>query len=153
MLGTFAEFEADLIRMGTGEGMAIAGAKSKLGGKRPKLSEKQKELCRVHATGHYSIGDLAKFFAVSRPTVCRTLSRLLLPLDSTAPQVPCSAKRIVPFNVESHTPKSTKKPSTIAWQLCIDNAFYVAFVQAMFISDSDPREKENPCSASSTDSP
>ena len=75
MLGTFAKFEADLIRMGTSEAMAIARAKSKLGGKRPKLSEKQKELCRVHATGHYSIGDLARVFAVSRPTVCRTLSR------------------------------------------------------------------------------
>ena len=60
ILATFAEFEADLIRMRTREGMAIARAKGKLRGKQPKLSEKQqKELCRMHATGHYSIGDLA----------------------------------------------------------------------------------------------
>ena len=76
ILATFAEFEADLIRMRTREGMAIARAKGKLRGKQPKLSDKQqRELCRMHATGHYSIGDLAEVFAVSRPTVYRTLSR------------------------------------------------------------------------------
>ena len=68
ILATFAEFEADLIRMRTREGMAIARAKGKLRGKQPKLSEKQqRELCRMHATGNYSIGDLAEVFAVSRP--------------------------------------------------------------------------------------
>lgn len=45
ILATFAEFEGDLIRMRTREGMAIARAKGKLRGKQPKLSEKrQKEL-------------------------------------------------------------------------------------------------------------
>ena len=77
ILATFAEFEADLIRMRTREGMAVARAKGKLRGKQPKLSEKQqKELCRMHATGDYSIGDLAEVFAVSRPTVYRTLNRV-----------------------------------------------------------------------------
>ena len=76
ILATFAEFEADLIRMRTREGMAIARAKGKLRGKQPKLSEKQRrELCRMHATGEYSIGDLAEVFGVSRPTVYRTLKR------------------------------------------------------------------------------
>jgi len=76
ILATFAEFEADLIRMRTREGMAIARAKGKLRGKQPKLSEKQqRELCRMHATGDYSISDLAGVFSVSRPTVYRTLNR------------------------------------------------------------------------------
>jgi DNA invertase Pin-like site-specific DNA recombinase len=76
ILATFAEFEADLIRMRTREGMAIARAKGKLKGKQPKLSDKQqKELCRIHATGDYSISDLAELFSVSRPTVYRTLNR------------------------------------------------------------------------------
>jgi len=76
ILATFAEFEADLIRMRTREGMAIARAKGKLRGKRPKLSEKQqKELCRMHGTGEYSISDLAELFSVSRPTVYRTFAR------------------------------------------------------------------------------
>ena len=77
ILATFAEFEADLIRMRTREGMALARAKGKLRGKQPKLSEKQRqELCRMHATGEYSIGDLAEVFSVSRPTVYRTLNRV-----------------------------------------------------------------------------
>ncbi|EEM2539857.1 helix-turn-helix domain-containing protein [Salmonella enterica subsp. enterica serovar Morehead] len=76
VLATFAEFEGDLIRLRTREGMAIARAKGKLRGKQPKLSEKQqKELCRMHETGQYSISDLAELFSVSRPTVYRTLSR------------------------------------------------------------------------------
>ncbi|MEP4198285.1 MAG: recombinase family protein [Aliishimia sp.] len=78
ILATFAEFEADLIRirMRTREGMANARAKSKLRGKQPKLSEKQqRELTRMHATGEYSISDLAEVFSVSRPTVYRTLKR------------------------------------------------------------------------------
>ncbi|EGQ7460893.1 recombinase family protein (plasmid) [Escherichia coli] len=76
VLATFAELEGDLIRLLTREGMAIAQAKGKLRGKQPKLSEKQqKELCRMHETGQYSISDLAELFSVSRPTVYRTLSR------------------------------------------------------------------------------
>lgn len=51
ILATFAEFEADLLRMRTREGMAIARAKGKLRGKQPKLSEKQ--LTRMHASGDY----------------------------------------------------------------------------------------------------
>jgi len=76
ILATFAEFEADLIRMRTREGMAVARAKGKLRGKQPKLSDKQEnELRRMHDTGDYSISDLSEVFAVSRPTVYRTLGR------------------------------------------------------------------------------
>ena len=70
ILATFAEFEADLIRMRTREDMAIARAKGKLRGKQPKLSDRQqRELSRMHATGEYPISDLAELFSVSRPTV------------------------------------------------------------------------------------
>lgn len=76
ILATFAEFEADLIRLRTREGMAIARAKGKLRGKRPKLSDRQqKELRRMYDTGEYAISDLAELFRISRPTVYRTLVR------------------------------------------------------------------------------
>lgn len=76
ILATFAEFESDLIRLRTREGMAVARAKGKLRGKKPKLSERQqKELRRMYDTGNYSISDLAELFSISRPTVYRTLSR------------------------------------------------------------------------------
>ena len=52
----------------------------KLRGKQPKLSDRQqRERCRMHATGEYSISDLAELFSVSRPTVYRTLNRRLSP--------------------------------------------------------------------------
>ena len=41
ILATFAEFEVDLLRMRTREGMAVARAKGKLRGKQPKLSARQ----------------------------------------------------------------------------------------------------------------
>ena len=75
ILASFAEFEADLIRLRTREGMVIARARGKLRGKQPKLSNRQQRgLCRMHAKGEYSISDLAEFFSVSRPTVYRTLN-------------------------------------------------------------------------------
>ncbi len=76
ILATFAEFEVDLLRMRTREGMAVARAKGKLRGKRPKLSPKQqRELVRMAGTGEYTIADLAELFSVSRTTVYRTLQR------------------------------------------------------------------------------
>jgi DNA invertase Pin-like site-specific DNA recombinase len=76
ILATFAEFESDLIRLRTREGMRIARDKGKLRGKPPKLSDlQQRELLKMHATGEYSISDLGKLFKVSRPTVYRTIRR------------------------------------------------------------------------------
>lgn len=76
ILATFAEFEVDLLRMRTREGMAVARAKGRLKGRAPKLSVKQAtELRRMHATGEYTIADLGELFSVSRPTVYRTLER------------------------------------------------------------------------------
>ena len=76
ILATFAEFEVDLLRLRTREGMAVARAKGKLRGKQPKLSARQqRELARMAGTGEYTIADLAEVFTVSGATVHRTLQR------------------------------------------------------------------------------
>ena len=49
---SISEFEADLIRMRTREGMKIAKAKGRLRGKQPKLTVKQEnDLLELHAAG------------------------------------------------------------------------------------------------------
>jgi DNA invertase Pin-like site-specific DNA recombinase len=70
ILATFAEFEVDLVRMRTREGMAIARANGRLKGKAPKLSARQ----RVHVLGlaqggEHTIAELAELFSVSRATI------------------------------------------------------------------------------------
>jgi len=56
ILATFAEFEVDLLRMRTREGMAIARAKGRLKGKAPKLSPTQRAvLLKLYGAGEHSI--------------------------------------------------------------------------------------------------
>ena len=76
MLAVFAEFEADLLKMRTREGMAIARSRGKLKGKQPKLTAHlQAELVRMHATGGCTIADLMEVFSIGRATVYRVLNR------------------------------------------------------------------------------
>ncbi|TQS88630.1 recombinase family protein [Arthrobacter sp. TS-15] len=76
VLGMVAEFEADLIRMRTREGMAVAKAKGRLKGKQPKLSKTQrKHLLALHDAGEHTQAELAELFGVSRTTVYRELLR------------------------------------------------------------------------------
>jgi DNA invertase Pin-like site-specific DNA recombinase len=76
ILATFAEFEVDLLRLRTREGMAIARAKGRLRGKQPKLSARQQaHLVQLDQSGQHTIAELAELFSVSRPTVYRVLER------------------------------------------------------------------------------
>jgi len=76
LLAVFAEFELDLIRMRTREGMSRPQVRAKLKGKPPKLSPaQQKHLVDLHKAGEHSITDLAELFGVSRPSVYRVLAR------------------------------------------------------------------------------
>jgi DNA invertase Pin-like site-specific DNA recombinase len=85
ILATFAEFEVDLLRMRTREGMAIAKAKGKLKGRAPKLSKaRQAHLLKLHAAGEHTVVELAELFEVSRPTVYRVLERAQAANASTA---------------------------------------------------------------------
>ena len=76
MLATVAEFEADLIRMRTREGMQVAKAKGKLRGKKPKLSGVQeKHLVELYRAGEHTTAELAALFGVARSTVYRAVER------------------------------------------------------------------------------
>jgi DNA invertase Pin-like site-specific DNA recombinase len=76
VLAMVAEFEADLIRTRTREGMAIARAKGRLRGKRPKLSPRQEaHLVDLHQAGEHTTAELAELFSVARATVYRALER------------------------------------------------------------------------------
>ena len=77
VLAMVAEFEADLIRMRTREGMKIAKAKGRLRGKQPKLKPNQaKHLLELHDLGTHTQAELAELFGVGRSTVYRTIERL-----------------------------------------------------------------------------
>jgi DNA invertase Pin-like site-specific DNA recombinase len=76
VLAMVAEFEADLIRARTREGMKVAKAKGRLRGKQPKLTAAQEaHLVELHGVGTYTSAELAELFSVARSTVYRALER------------------------------------------------------------------------------
>lgn len=80
VLGMVAEFETDLIRMRTREGMAVARAKGKLKGKQPKLSRTQRaHLYELVDSHRFTQAELAELFSVSRTTVYREEHRRTKP--------------------------------------------------------------------------
>ncbi|MEU0818982.1 recombinase family protein [Streptomyces mirabilis] len=74
ILATFAEFERDLLVQRTKEGMAVAKAKGKLTGGKPKLGPAQrKHLRELYSAGTHTITDLQTEFKVGRATVYRII--------------------------------------------------------------------------------
>jgi len=76
VLAMVAEFESDLIKMRTREGMKAARAKGRLRGKKPKLSQRQEShLVSLHHAGTHTSAELAELFSVARSTVYRAIDR------------------------------------------------------------------------------
>ena len=76
VLAMVAEFEADLIRARTREGMQVAKAAGRLRGKQPKPSKAQENhLIEVHQRGEHITAQIAELFSVGRSTVYRTNQR------------------------------------------------------------------------------
>ena len=76
VLGMVAEFESDLIRARTREGMATAKVRGKLKGRKPKLSPAQeRHLVALHRAGDHSIAELVELFGIGRATAYRALDR------------------------------------------------------------------------------
>ena len=75
-LAMVAEFEADLVRMRTREGMKVARAKGRLRGRQPKLSPKQEaHLVELYRAGEHTISELEELVSVTRSTVYRAIAR------------------------------------------------------------------------------
>jgi len=78
VLAMVAEFESDLIRLRTREGMKVAKAKGRLRGKQPKLNPRQEaHLVALLESGEHSTAELADLFGVGRSTVYRAEQRHL----------------------------------------------------------------------------
>jgi len=76
VLAMVAEFESDLIRLRTREGMQVAKAKGRLRGKQPKLNARQEaHLVALHRAGEHSTAELGELFGVARSTVYRAIER------------------------------------------------------------------------------
>jgi DNA invertase Pin-like site-specific DNA recombinase len=76
VLAMVAEFESDLIRLRTREGMKVAKAKGHLRGKQPKLNRRQEaHLVALLQSGEYSTAEVADLFSVARSTVYRAIER------------------------------------------------------------------------------
>ncbi|MGB8962416.1 MAG: recombinase family protein [Pseudonocardiaceae bacterium] len=76
VLAMVAEFESDLIKMRTREGMKVARAKGRLRGKQAKLSTRQEaHLVALHAAGGHTISELDELFSITRSTVYRAVAR------------------------------------------------------------------------------
>lgn len=76
IMAVFAEFESDLIRARTREGMAVAKSRGRLRGKQPKLSAAQeRHLVGLVESGEHTTSEIAALMGVSRATVYRAMER------------------------------------------------------------------------------
>lgn len=76
MLGAFAEFERAMTRERTRAGLDAARQKGRIGGRRSKLNQEQKEEARrMVARGEKSAADVARLFNVHPSTISRLLGR------------------------------------------------------------------------------
>lgn len=75
MLGSFAEFEREMIRERTSAGLASARKEGRIGGRRPKLTITQRsEIADAVLSGRKSAAEMARLFHVSPPTVSRIVA-------------------------------------------------------------------------------
>ena len=94
VLAVVAEFESDLIRLGTREGMTVAKAKGRLRGRQPKLKPNQaKHLLELHNSGNYTKAELAEQFRRRTihhlPHHRQDATQTRRPREATRPRWPC----------------------------------------------------------------
>lgn len=75
MVGSFAEFERAMIRERTSAGLALARSEGRVGGRRRKLTERQRgEIAESVLSGRKSAAEMARLYKVSQPTVSRIVA-------------------------------------------------------------------------------
>ena len=95
VLGMVAEFESDLIRARTREGMATAKVRGKLKGRRPKLSAVQeRHMVALHRADDHTVAELVELFGVGRATVYRALERHPVDADGSVTLPRADAERV-----------------------------------------------------------
>lgn len=74
LVASFAEFEREIMRSRTIDGLAAARARGRLGGRKPAMSEvKISTAKQLYSEGKF-VKDIAEALGVSRPTIYRALS-------------------------------------------------------------------------------
>ncbi len=76
IVGSFAEFEREMLRERTRNGLNAARKQGRVGGRRPKLTpDQQREIVQLVTSEQKTAADAARLFKVSPSTVSRLLQR------------------------------------------------------------------------------
>jgi len=76
MLGSFAEFEREMIRERTRAGLQEARAQGRVPGRKPKITaEQKKEIVEAVSSGRKTPAELARLLKIHRATVSRIVSQ------------------------------------------------------------------------------
>jgi DNA invertase Pin-like site-specific DNA recombinase len=83
MLGSFAEFERAMIRERTRAGLRAAREEGRVGGRKPKLDESQRqEIVDAVLSGRKRAAQVARLFKVHPATVCRLVAEARIAQDN-----------------------------------------------------------------------
>lgn len=75
MIGAFSEFERSMIRERTAAGLRQARAEGRVGGRRSKLGQRQREeIAESVLSGRRTAADMARLYGVSQPTISRIVA-------------------------------------------------------------------------------
>jgi DNA invertase Pin-like site-specific DNA recombinase len=75
MVGSFAEFERAMLVERTRAGVLEARKQGRIGGRRPKLTQEQRQMvCETVASGEKTGADMARLFGVNKSTISRLLT-------------------------------------------------------------------------------
>ncbi len=78
IISGFAEFEREIMRSRTMDGLAAARARGRLGGRPPKFTPKQKaQILRLYNDGMH-VSEIMQMFSAARPTIYKIINEVKL---------------------------------------------------------------------------